>query len=276
MKSCDYTSLLGHLHYLDSGNLTSEILVLLHGFTGSSRDFLEMPEMILSRYQCLIPDLPGHGKTQVVSDKAAFSTSGQIYLLKQWLDPLTQGKVHLLGYSMGGRLALQFAARNSSHVKSLILVSTTAGIRNANARLARILSDRELARKILSSEPAGFLNSWLAQPLFRGVSERGQKFIAQEVARRLPIQPFGLANSLKYFGGGVMPSIWHRLSEIRPATLVIAGSQDQKYSELATQLVSSLPNASLAILETSHAPIIESPDVFWKQVAQFLALNSRK
>lgn len=273
LQSCCYTSHLGDFYYLDSCLAKTETIVFLHGFTGSSRDFLTLPDAIISNYRCLIPDLPGHGQTRVRSDATVFQTDGQVALLEQWLGSLEQSKFHLFGYSMGGRLALQFAVKNSHHLQSLILVSTTAGLNEEAARFERVQADKQLAKKILNSDPVDFLTSWLAHPLFKGIADKGKDFITKEVVRRLPVQPSGLACSLKYFSSGVMPSVWHQIGDIKTSTLVLAGSRDQKYLLLASELVTLIPNATLKILETGHAPLIESPDLLWKAVAEFLKGN---
>jgi 2-succinyl-6-hydroxy-2,4-cyclohexadiene-1-carboxylate synthase len=260
----------GKLYYLDSGRQNAETIVFLHGFTGSSHDFFSLPDSIIDSYRCLIPDLPGHGKTQILKNRKGFKTDGQIALLNRWLQSLKQTKYHLWGYSMGGRLALQIALKNPYCLHSLILISTTAGIREEKLRQKRRETDKQLAQKILNSEALDFLKSWLSQPLFQGIVERGEDFIMQEVLRRLPLQPLGLACSLQYFGTGVMPSVWHQLSDLRVSTLAIAGSKDRKYLELAFELVSLMPNATLKIFETSHAPQLENPDLFWQEIAHFL------
>ncbi len=271
MKSRYYKTDLVSFHYLDSCcSDIQDTIVFLHGFTGSSRDFLEIPDSLISNYRCLIPDLPGHGQTQVLEDEISFTAAGQVALLEQWLGSLGQSKFHLFGYSMGGRLALQFAVKNSHQLQSLILISTTAGIKEEVARWERAKADEQLAQRILDSDPGDFLTTWLAQPLFKGIGDKGQDFIAKEVVRRLPLQTSGLACSLKYFSSGVMPSVWHYLINIKTPTLVIAGSRDKKYLVLASELVALIPKATLKILPTGHAPLIESPDLLWKQVAEFI------
>ena len=270
LKSRCYDSPLGKFYYLDWGPEKAETIILLHGFTGSSQDFLTLPDQILSHYRCLMPDLPGHGRTQILHEANTFQTAGQVRLLQQWLNSLGLTRFHLLGYSMGGRLALQFAVRNSHQLASLILVSTTAGIHQKGLRQKRAESDSQLAQTILAAEPVDFLTHWVSQPIFQGISEQGEAFIAQEVDRRLPIQPAGLAYSLKYFGAGVMPSVWPQLKQITVPSLVMAGSRDSKYRSLASELVSLMPNAILEMLETTHAPLIEAPDALWKKVADFL------
>jgi 2-succinyl-6-hydroxy-2,4-cyclohexadiene-1-carboxylate synthase len=264
-----YQSALGNLSYLDFGKQNRETIVFLHGFTGSSRDFFSLPKNIINYYRCLIPDLPGHGNTQMKTEKC-FQTDEQIALLARWLHSLNLTKYHLWGYSMGGRLALQFALKNSHRLYSLILVSTTAGIREEILRQKRRETDEKLAQKILNSEALDFLKLWLSQPLFQGIGERGEDFIIQEARRRLPLQRSGLACSLQYFGTGIMPSVWHQLSDLKVPTLAIAGSRDRKYLEIAFKLVNLIPNATLKIFETSHAPHLEKPDVFWQEITHFI------
>lgn len=276
MQLCCYVDRLGKLSYLDSDRENPEIILFLHGFTGSSRDFVSLPHEIVANYRCLIPDLPGHGQTLVKEEAASFETQGQVELLERWLQSLEVRKFHLFGYSMGGRLALQLAIHKSHLIRSLILVSTTAGIDNQIMRQNRANADIQLANKILTCDPIDFLTDWLSQPLFQGISDRGRDFLDREVRRRLPIQPSGLACSLKYFSTGVMPSVWHRLKDIKIPTLIISGSRDEKYLSLASKLVTSLPNATLKIVETTHAPIIESPLLLWHDVRQFLQANSSK
>jgi len=270
LKECYYHSQGGDFYYLDSCLTAAETIVFLHGFTGSSRDFLTIPDALKNNYRCLIPDLPGHGKTHILEDANFFPSDRQVALLEQWLDSLGQTRIHLLGYSMGGRLALQFAVKNSHRLQSLILVSTTAGIKEDSERNFRVNSDEKLVNHILNSSPVDFLQSWLVQPLFQPLTDKGQDFINQEIQRRLPIQPSGLACSLKYFGSGVMPSVWHRLSDIKTPTLIIAGNKDRKYLAIANQLVTLIPEAKLNILKTGHAPMLESPTIFWEKVAKFL------
>lgn len=270
MKSRYYKTDLASLHYWDSCSLDiQETIVFLHGFTGSGKDFLTIPNYLSNNYRCLMPDLPGHGETRL-EDEMSFTTVGQVDLLKRWLDSLGQSKFHLCGYSMGGRLALQFAAKNSSLLSSLILVSTTAGINEESARLVRAKADEQLAQQILESNPVDFLNRWLAQPLFQEIIDKGQNFINTEIFRRLPLQKTGLACSLKYFSSGVMPSVWQQLDKIEVPTLVLAGSKDQKYLALALQLAAFIPKATSKILPTGHAPLVESANLFWKEITDFL------
>ena len=271
LTHCCYRCNFGELYYLDSSFFSTETIVFLHGFTGSSRDFFTIPDDIKKNYRCLIPDLPGHGQTHLLEVASVFQSAGQVTLLEQWLDSLEVREFHLFGYSMGGRLALQFAVKNSHRLKSIILVSTTAGIKEESVRKARLKVDEKLAEKILTSSHIDFLKSWLLQPLFHGIIAKGDDFVVKEIERRLPIQLSGLASSLKYFSSGIMPSVWHNLSQLKIPALVIAGAKDAKYVKIASDLVTLIPHSKLKLIDTSHAPLIESPVMLWQQVTAFLS-----
>jgi len=86
--------------------------------------------------------------------------------------------------------------KNSHQLHSLILVSTTAGINEEAARLARAKADDQLAENRL--KPCRFSDYVVSTPLFQGIADRGQNFIVKEVLRRLPCNS-GLACSLKFF-----------------------------------------------------------------------------
>lgn len=268
MKSRYYKTNLVKFHYLDNCLNSQETIIFLHGFTGSSKDFSTIPDYLIKNYRCLVPDLPGHGKTQI-EDETIFTASGQVSTLEKWLKSLERNRFHLYGYSMGGRLALQFAVKNPRWLQSLILVSTTAGINEESERLLRAKADEQIAQQILDLEPVNFLYTWLAQPLFREITNKGEDFVTKEVQRRLPIQTLGLASNLKYFSSGVMPPVWQQLVSIEIPTLVLAGSKDQKYLTLASQLTTLIPKAILKVLPTGHSPLVESPDLLWKDVVEF-------
>ena len=68
------------------------------------------------------------------------------------------------------------------------------------------------------------------------------------------------------------PSRVHCLLQPLTEIFVIAGSREQKYLLLASELVALIPNSTLKVLSTGHARLIEFPDLLWKQVGEFLQL----
>ncbi len=270
MNLCSFPGPHGCLVYRDAttSHASGPPRLLLHGFTGSSRDFLGMSPDLSQQQRWLAPDLPGHGQT-CLNSPDSFNADAQVALLERWATALRLPPVHLLGYSMGGRMALQWAVRHPQRLASLVLVSTSAGLESVPERQARAAADRQLAQRLLTQDPAQFLQGWLRQPLFAGIAQRGEAFLAQEVARRLPQQPEGLARSLRGFGSGVMPAVWQDLPWLKLPVLVIAGRRDPAYVQRAERLCRLLPNARLCLLDTSHAPLVEAPDLFWNAVSAF-------
>ena len=116
--------------------MTANSLVLLHGFTGSGANWAaHSARFQAAGLRVLAPDLPGHGANLPVSsdDYTMEAAAAQIAGL---LEQEESGPVHLLGYSMGGRLALYFALHHPTKVRSLILESG-AGDRGGTGRAPR-------------------------------------------------------------------------------------------------------------------------------------------
>jgi len=149
-------------------------LLALHGFTQRGWAFEE-----LSRAASLpvdAPDLPGHGDSAVSPDLG--SALG-------WLEEVAgAGPRPLLGYSMGGRLALQFALARPDLVSALVLVSASPGIADAGLRTERRSADAELADRIGEVGVDAFVDEWLARPMFAGLEHRGREWRAADRAMR--------------------------------------------------------------------------------------------
>ena len=160
-----------------------------------------------------------------------------------------------VGYSMGGRIALHVALGHRDVVEGLVLVSTTAGIEDAEEREARRASDEALAARIESIGADEFLDEWLAQPMFAGVPPAGREGRVADAG--------ALAASLRLAGTGTQEPLWDRLPEIDVPALVIAGAQDTKYVALAERLAGELPRAEVAVIPNAgHAVHLERPDAF--------------
>ncbi|WP_017187431.1 2-succinyl-6-hydroxy-2,4-cyclohexadiene-1-carboxylate synthase [Alkalibacillus haloalkaliphilus] len=243
-----------------------EPLVLLHGFTGASTTWSEVVEY-LSEYKIVLVDLPGHGQTEV----------NQLTDMRQACDELNQlflkmGLTHfnLLGYSMGGRTSLVYTSMFPETVKRLILVGSSPGLRK-EARTQRQEQDEKLAKYILESGIESFVDYWESIPLFNTqltLSLEKRNEIRQE---RLSQHAEGLALSLRTMGTGHQPNLWPELVKINQPVLLIVGEFDEKFVKINEEMVKSLPNAKMDIVdETGHAVHVESPRIFGKIVSRFL------
>lgn len=233
-----------------------------HGFGGSGLDFSEV--VLRSKYSWNAVDLLGHGSSPAPHDPALYSAQAQV----EHCVSVAKGKV-LLGYSMGGRLALQVLSKFPKLWSGAILVSTTAGL--LEGREKRRTWDRAMADKILSEGLEHFWNHWSTLDIIRSQSTLPPPFKKQRRERRLALDPYALAASMIGFGAGTMPSIWMELSKIELPILLLTGTEDVKYREIATRLQASLPLCVHRSLDgCGHAPHLEAPDRFLVEVERWL------
>lgn len=217
-------------------------VVALHGFAGSGRSWAALPVKA--------PDLPGHGAA--VGRPVSFQSCVAAALAD------APERFVLVGYSMGGRIALHVALAVPDRVERLVLVSTTAGIQDPAERAARREADEALAAEIERGSMDDFVARWTAQPLFAGdppdVVERWKAEIRDN-------QPAGLAASLRGVGTGAMAPLWDRLGELEMPVRVLVGERDAKYRALGERLVSALPAAEgLAVVPgAGHGLLREAP-----------------
>ena len=254
-----------------SGSDPAGTLVLLHGFTGSARNWESLCADLALRDWCIIAlDMLGHGKSSAPEDAERY---GMEHCQDDILAVLRElgvqaGEAVLLGYSMGGRIALYTAF--SRFFRALILESASPGIADAREREQRRSSDDALAASIEQGGIAPFVERWEKLPLFASQSNLP---IAQQEAlhhQRLHNRAVGLANSLRGVGTGTQPALHAQLSTLDLPVLLIAGELDAKFCSIACQMARDLPHATLHIVAgAGHTVHLEQPAVFVQLVTQF-------
>src|SRR5437773_6044597 len=121
-------------------------VTLLHGFTQSGRSWRELIAHMPEGWKWIVPDLRGHGETQLRHGALCSMDACTADLVRLW-DALGAERSHIVGYSMGGRLALHVAARRPDRVLSLLTVGAHAGL-EVDAREGRRRGDEGLAERI--------------------------------------------------------------------------------------------------------------------------------
>lgn len=124
----------------------SQTLVALHGFTGSTETWRNLASA-LPQVRIVAIDLIGHGQTAVPEHFSRFSMQEQLSDLEEVFHQLQLEKFTLLGYSMGGRIALSYAISYPTRVEKLILESASPGLRTSEERMERCERDHALAEK---------------------------------------------------------------------------------------------------------------------------------
>jgi len=187
------------------------------------------------------------------------------------MDRLSAPKAGLIGYSMGGRLALHLALAAPERFWALVLESASPGIEDPAEREARRQSDEALAEAIERDGVAAFVARWESQPLFASQARLPAGVRASLRQQRLRNRPVGLANSLRGMGAGVQTPVWDRLPEIGMPALVLAGEHDGKYRAIAERTAALLPGGRLEVVPgAGHAIHLERPDAFAQVVGSFL------
>ena len=245
-------------------------LLLLHGFTGSSATWTpHLPTF--EGFTTVAVDLLGHGDSDAPPTPGRYRMERCVDDLTSLLDQLEIERAAVLGYSMGGRVALQFALRAPDRLWALVLESASPGIEDAAEREDRVRSDAALADEIERNGIDAFVDRWQALPLF--ASQRRLSPATREELRRQRLRnsTVGLANSLRGAGAGQEPPVLGRLAEIRIPTLLIAGALDQKYVAFARKISDALPCARTQIVpDAGHATHLEQPEAFDRAAGGFL------
>ena len=255
-----------------SGNQPT--VMLLHGFLGCRHDWDEVVDQLGGPYRYLAVDLPGHGALSDDLPPDAYSISGCAGLLVDLLDECEISRCHLVGYSMGGRLALYLLTHYSDRFLSAVIESASPGLRTEAERAARLEQDGIWIRSLLERPLDEFLNEWLAQPLFDTIDRTTARF-EKTMWHRRQHDPVSLARSLEHLGTGAMPSLWDKLAGLTMPILFVAGEKDEKYRRLALEMARLCGRAQVAIIDgAGHNTHFECPEAFSKEVARFLRHNS--
>jgi 2-succinyl-6-hydroxy-2,4-cyclohexadiene-1-carboxylate synthase len=246
-------------------------LLLLHGFTGSAATWVPLIGALPPHFRTIAPDLIGHGRSDSPPDAERYHMERCVADLLALLDALEIVRADVLGYSMGGRVALHLAAAAPERVGALVLESSSPGIADAAERQARIAADETLADAIKVEGLDAFVERWERLPLFASQAALAEDTRARLHAQRLRNNPLGLANSLRGMGTGQQESLWDRLAGLNIPTLLIVGELDAKYCALAGATRALLPKAQAVIVPgAGHAVHLEQPQMFAKNVLEFL------
>lgn len=233
-----------------------DTLVLLHGFTGSPESFESLIRE-LPNHKILAPALLGHADAPLTSRTWDEEIDRIAAILRA-----ERGPLRLVGYSMGGRIALGLLARHPSLVLSAILIGASPGIAEESEREARRKQDELRARTIETEGLEAFIESWEREPIFQTQLALPHEVRAKHRAIRLSHSGSGLAASLRVLGQGVMPNLWPMLRPIdRPVSLVV-GEHDSKLRRIAARMSGELPYARIiTVAGVGHDVVLEAPSV---------------
>ena len=259
----------------ESGPAAGVPVVVLHGFTGSAQAMAPLTEPLAARLaaEIVCPDLVGHGRSEVPDDLDLYRVESMAGQVAGLADALGWETFHLVGYSMGGRVALTLGCTASPRLRSLTLIGASAGIAEPAQRCQRAQIDAARAERILT-DLEDFVDEWMADPLFAGQAALGEAHLRAARAQRLASDPQGLARSLLAGGTGAMEPLHEHLGDCDTPTQLLVGADDAKFCAIADQLAAGLPRASVARIDgAGHAAHVEQPAgaALQRRIADFIA-----
>ncbi|WP_107839841.1 2-succinyl-6-hydroxy-2,4-cyclohexadiene-1-carboxylate synthase [Metasolibacillus meyeri] len=223
-----------NVHVRSWNDHLSPTLVCLHGFTGSANTWQPLANEVPVRLVAI--DLMGHGATDAPDDVVYYTMDAQLEILDKLFKQLGLHSFILLGYSLGGRVALSYAVHYPKKIQHLILESASPGLEKTEERLTRQEADNQLAQSIEQNGLKAFVEKWETIPLF--ASQKQLPKAVQQTLReeRLQQREIGLANSLRGIGTGVMPPLWNRLHQLKMPVTLITGQLDTKFVAIAESM----------------------------------------
>ena len=254
------------LHLTSYGPAGAPRVVALHGFMGQGSDWHAFAQRLSDRYRIDLVDLPGHGQSRNLPE-ACYQWAGALRLLHD----ITRDAQGLLGYSMGGRLALATALTGPAKLKAVVIVSATAGWEEESDRVRRCAVDDQRAHALEDTGPGLFLETWYDQPVFSSLQQ--QPGLKAELMARRGQSGDGRewARALRSFSAGRQPSYWSALAELAVPALFVAGELDPLYVAHARRAASLSPLGSAFIVPgCGHLPHEEARETTLQGIVDFI------
>src|SRR3954471_6123000 len=187
--------------------------------------------------------------------------------IAELLDAIDPGGA-LVGYSMGGRLALHAALRDPERLGALVLVRVSAGIEDRGEREDRRRSDESLAEWMERRSIEEIVERWEGQAVFE---TQADDLRARQRAGRLSHDPRRLAELLRSAGQGALEPVWSKLETLACPVLLTAGDQDRRYGTAGRRMAERMPSARVRLIPgAGHAPQLEQPRAVAELLLEFL------
>lgn len=234
-------------------------LVFLHGFSGDRREWQRVGEG-LSDYPRLYLDLPGHGGSRNLGVTGFDEMST---LLTRTLLRYNILKFWLIGYSLGGRIAMFHACQQPKGLLGVIVEGGHPGLQDADARSARLASDRRWATRFRTEPLEKVFADWYQQPVFSSLTDAQRDAL---ITLRSQNNGATLAMMLETTSLAVQPDLRAALSARDFSFDYLYGERDEKFSALAAE-VNAVRHA---IPDAGHNAHRENPDAVIASLAQIL------
>ena len=237
-------------------------LVLIHGAGDNLNMWYHQVPFFSKSYRVISYDVRGFGQTDSPAMEYSMSLFGEDTY--QLMKALGVAEGYFLGYSMGGRIALELAINHPEMVKTLILANSSIGLTPPSPEsVERRRVTLELLEKGDMEKTAEMMTTNAFSPDFKS---KNRSEFNRYMKVKLQNKPSGFALVMRALSAP--PDI----SKVKCPVLLVVGDKDLSMGvEQGKQAQAAIPGAKLVILPTGHAAAVESPDKFNQAVAEFLS-----
>ena len=260
------------LHYLDWGTTGKQPILLLHGLRGHAHSWDDFSAALCQDHHVLALDQRGRGDSDWASD-GDYSVDAYVADLAGFCDDQKLDSFILVGHSMGGRNAMEFATRYPDKIQKLVVADV--GPTNDPRGVQRIYNEiKEVPEEFDSFEA-------VMESVSKGnkyASDRVMRRRMQYAVRELPGGKYGWRYDLQIREqrrlGTVppLPDLWPDLVKITSPTLIVRAAESDLLSrDIADRMIKELPDAALVeIPRAGHMLFEDNPDDFLAAVQNFL------
>lgn len=259
-------------------------VLCLHGGPGSPHDYLEsLAGLTASGRKVVFYDQVGCGRSSKPSDPSLWTIDLFVDEIRAVRDALGLDRLHLLGHSWGGMLAIEYLLREDEGVASVVLASALSSTQVFVQEAARLRAEAppEIKKALDTHEAAGTIDD----PRY---DEAVMAFYRLHSCRVDP-WPDSLVRAFENMRLEVYNTMWgpnemnpngtladwdvrDRLGEIGVPTLVTCGRYDESTPEIARSIHEAIPGSRLEVFEdSSHTPFVEETDAYLETLAGFFA-----
>ncbi|MCX7835903.1 MAG: 2-succinyl-6-hydroxy-2,4-cyclohexadiene-1-carboxylate synthase [bacterium] len=255
-----------YIHTQRYGPKDKPPLVMLHGFAGTGHYWSPHFEKLVPYFHLIVPDLPGHGKSEISDGNYSFEEAANL-LLDEILS-IESRPLGLIGYSMGSRIGMYFLTRTAERFSRALFISGAIGIQDQTQREQRLKDDILLAQQIQEKGIEWFREYWCNLPIF---ASRKRDDILKHLETLWSEQNKDqLALALKIFSVGNQNYLLPQLQTNTIPIIYAAGELDEKYVELGKELSSQIPKFYLEVVnDCGHDIPSENPQWFQSSVIRF-------
>jgi len=259
------------LHYLDWGPADAPPVVLLHGITGHARVWDHLAARLVPGRRVLALDQRGHGDSDPAPDDD-YRVGTMADDVAAFVGSLRIDRFALLGHSMGGRIAIKYAADHAARLERLVIVDIGPDINLAGLQRVRDMMAKSPER--IASE------DWAVEYIRRANPLQDLDMLRERVRHGLKRLPDGeltwkYAKGLRDMmreGRRDAVDLWEPLPRIPCPTLVVRGAESDILSaEVAKKMAERLPDGRVVeIAGAGHTVPADRPEEFVRQIRAFL------